>query len=95
MPGHLSRAIVSLTERAHKNGGGLPGLVYNQTMSPTVLRQAGYQFIIFPNDHPPPHVHVRRAGDAARVRLDPVEILHNQGFNTRELGVILAIVQEH
>jgi hypothetical protein len=72
-----------------------PGFVYNQIMSPTVLREAGYQFVIFTNDHPPPHVHARRAGNTARIRLDPVEILHNQGFNTRELGVILEIVQTH
>lgn len=66
----------------------------NQSMSPTVLREAGYQFIIFTNDHPPPHVHARRAGNAARVRLEPVELLHNRGFNTRERSKILAIVQE-
>jgi hypothetical protein len=46
-------------------------------MSPTILRQGGYQVTIFANDHLPPHVHVRRAGNAARIRLDPIEVLHN------------------
>ena len=64
-------------------------------MSPTILRQDGYQVMIFPNDHLPPHVHVRRAGSAARIRLDPVEVLHNQGYNVRELGQIIAIVRQH
>lgn len=64
-------------------------------MSPTILRQGGYQVVIFPNDHPPAHVHVRRSGNTARVRLEPVEILHNQGFNIRELGQIVGIVKQH
>ncbi|NNC30697.1 DUF4160 domain-containing protein [Longimicrobium terrae] len=29
---------------------------------PVVLREDGWKFVIYPNDHPPPHVHVRRAG---------------------------------
>jgi hypothetical protein len=64
-------------------------------MSPTVLREKGYQVVIFTNDHPPAHVHVRHSGKVARVRLDPIEELHNQGFNTREMGVILSIVEEN
>lgn len=64
-------------------------------MSPTILRQDGYQVMIFANDHLPPHVHVRRAGSVARIRLDPVEVLHNQGYNVRELGQIMAIVSQH
>jgi hypothetical protein len=64
-------------------------------MPPTILRQGGYQVTIFANDHLPPHVHVRRAGNAARIRLDPIEVLHNQGYNVRELGQIVAIVRQH
>ncbi len=64
-------------------------------MSPTVLREKGFQVVIFSNDHPPAHVHVRRSGKVARIRLEPVEALHNHGFNTRELGNILTIVQDN
>jgi hypothetical protein len=64
-------------------------------MSPTVVRQDGYQLIIFTNDHPPPHVHVRHSGRVARARLKPIEILHNSGYNARELSKIRAIVEEH
>ena len=62
---------------------------------PTVLKQDGYQFIIFTKDHPPAHVHVKRAENAARVRLEPVEIMDSIGFNTRELSRILTITQEN
>jgi len=64
-------------------------------MSPTVLRHGGFQFIIFVNDHPPAHVHVRRAGNVARIRLQPIEVLHNIGYNQRELSTIVRIVERH
>lgn len=60
-------------------------------MSPTVLRQDGYIFVIYPNDHAPAHVHVKKAENDARIRLDPVEVLHNWGFSNRELQRILEI----
>ncbi len=62
-------------------------------MSPTVLRQDGYIFMIYPNDHTPAHVHVKKAESDARIRLDPVELLHNWGFSNRELQRILEIIQ--
>ena len=62
-------------------------------MSLVVLRQDGYIFIIFPNDHPPAHVHVKRAEKLARVKLNPVEIWDYFKFNSRELSVILEIVK--
>jgi hypothetical protein len=64
-------------------------------MSPTVLRQDGFTFAIYGNDHPPAHVHVRRAENDARIRLAPVEVLHNEGFNNRELNQILSIVRDN
>lgn len=60
-------------------------------MSPTVLQQDGYTFVIYANDHPPAHVHVKRAEKDARIGLNPIEVLHNEGFNSRELSKILSI----
>ncbi len=64
-------------------------------MSPTVLRQAGYQFIIFTSDHPPAHIHVRGSGHLAKVRLDPVEVERTAGFSAGELNKILDIVENN
>ena len=64
-------------------------------MSPTVLREKGYQVKIYPNDHPPAHVHVVKAEHEARVTLEPVEAKTNLGFNTREIGDILDMIEEH
>ncbi len=62
---------------------------------PTVLRAGGYQFIIFTSDHSPAHVHVRREGKLAKVRLDPIEFERTGGFNAGERSRILEIVREH
>ena len=48
--------------------------------------------MIYPNDHPPAHVHVIHAGNEARIRLEPFEILNNVGFNVRETAIIISIV---
>jgi hypothetical protein len=41
---------------------------------PTVLRQAGYEIVIYFNDHEPAHVHAFKGGGEAEVNLDPVEV---------------------
>ena len=64
-------------------------------MSPTVLRKEGYQVKIYPNDHPPAHVHVFRGGDQARITLDPVGIQNNWRFNEREIAKILNIINDY
>lgn len=61
---------------------------------PTVLRYGGYQFIIFTSDHPPAHVHVRREGKLAKVRLEPIQFERTGGFNRGEQSRILEIVRE-
>lgn len=62
---------------------------------PTVLREGGYQFIIFTSDHYPPHVHVRREGKLAKVLLNPVEFERIGGFNAGEQSKIIEIVKDN
>lgn len=62
---------------------------------PTVLRQGGYTFRIYLNDHPPAHVHVFKAENEARVTLETIEVVSNIGFNTRDIRRILEIAKEH
>lgn len=64
-------------------------------MSPTVLNEDGYQVMIYLNDHTPAHVHVFKAENEAKVQLDPVEIMDNEGFNTRQLKAIRTLITEH
>jgi len=47
------------------------------------------------NDHRPPHVHVKRAGNEARVQLDPVDVMDNYGYSRSEIKLVLEIVGKH
>lgn len=60
---------------------------------PTVLREGGYQFIIFTSDHPPAHIHVRRDGKLAKVSLDTLEFERDGGFNKGEQSKITEIIR--
>ena len=60
---------------------------------PTLLRVDGFQFFFFANDHPPPHVHVKKADDYAKIDfltgivlyqdMKPADLKH-----ARELSII-------
>ena len=54
---------------------------------PTVLRKNGFRFFIPTLDHPPPHVHVSKAGAEAKFVLIPtVELVLVQGMKMKELN---------
>lgn len=63
----------------------------------TVHREAGLRFIIFVDDHPPPHVHVVGDGkakiDIAGPDGDP-ELVYNDGLKAGDLRKALRIVAE-
>ncbi|KQX34311.1 hypothetical protein ASD04_16870 [Devosia sp. Root436] len=60
----------------------------------TVLRVAGFRFVIYTNDHEPAHLNVYGDGEA---RIDIVEVaaISNRGMSRRDLVRALGIVQEH
>ena len=62
---------------------------------PTVLRVKGYRFVIFTNDHNPPHIHVQHAEGAAKVELDPPLIVEHYKLKQRQLKEIAEIVEEN
>jgi len=63
----------------------------------TVHREAGLRFIIFSDDHPPPHVHVVGDGKAkfviAGTNGDP-ELAYNDGLKAGDLRKAMRIVAE-
>ena len=64
-------------ERGFRRGIGLP----------QVYREREFSFRIYYNEgNEPPHVHIRRGGDAAKFWLVPrVSLYNSAGFNTAEL----------
>ena len=44
---------------------------------PTVLRQDGFEFVIYTNDHTPMHVHVFKGDDEVKINLLPVTVVES------------------
>lgn len=63
---------------------------------PTVLRLGPYRFFFFAGDrYEPPHVHVERDSNRAKVWLDPVRLHDSGGFRRVELARVIQIVRQH
>ena len=62
---------------------------------PTVIREDGYTIRIYLNDHIPAHVHVMNAEKEARVSLEPIEVMNNIDFTSKELRKIIEIIESH
>ena len=60
---------------------------------PTVLRVRNIRVVVYPNDHPPPHVHAVR-GERGRAKFvlncpeGPVELMEQGGFKLSEIHEI-------
>jgi hypothetical protein len=63
---------------------------------PTALRIGGLRVVIYPNDHRPPHVHVRGAGTEAVFVLNcpvgPPTLRNSFGLTTAELNRIALVL---
>ena len=63
---------------------------------PTVLRAGPYRFYFYSHEtREPPHVHVDRDDQSAKLWLDPVELARNIGFTPKELRRIQRLGVEH
>ena len=61
---------------------------------PTVLRIGPYRFFFYTGDRfEPPHIHVERESDRAKVWLDPVRLQESGGFRRNEIARILELVR--
>ncbi|WP_269525950.1 DUF4160 domain-containing protein [Coraliomargarita parva] len=63
---------------------------------PTVLRIGPYKFYFYSHEpNEPPHVHVDRDAQSAKIWLEPVSLAGNFGFSAHELREVLSLVSEH
>lgn len=66
---------------------------------PTLLRLNGFQFVIYPNDHEPPHVHIFRAGTELIIILgvdgDEPVIREVFSMRNRDIASAFAITREN
>lgn len=62
---------------------------------PTVLRVEGLRFVVYPNDHPPAHIHVIGPGWVVVVNLIGLELREAIGCNEAETRRVLRLVAAH
>jgi hypothetical protein len=62
---------------------------------PTVMRMQGFRFVIWPDDHEPPHVHVFKAGGEVVIRLHENRVWERKGMSVREASLALDLVMTH
>jgi len=62
---------------------------------PTIVID-GYKFRFYSSDiNEPPHMHVIRDGNEAKVWLQPVSVEYNYGYNESELNRIVKLTRRH
>lgn len=62
---------------------------------PTVLRQNGFRYFMWANDHRPPHVHVEYAGDLAVIEIETLAVRANPTMRTPDIARAAAVVLEN
>ena len=67
---------------------------YSSDMA-TIVRQDGFEVMIYSRDHEPPHVHVWRAEAELVVNLNPIEIRENNGMSPNDARKAITLVEEH
>ncbi len=62
---------------------------------PVILRESGFRFIIYLDDHPPPHVHVEGGGGSAKIEIEPVNLIWSRKLKRRDVNWALDIVRRN
>jgi hypothetical protein len=63
---------------------------------PTILKVGAYRFFFYSNEKgEPPHIHVQRERKLAKLWLQPVTLVDNNGFPANELKELLSLVTKH
>ena len=62
---------------------------------PTVLRIDGLRVVIYPNDHPPAHVHVLGPGWVVVINLIELEVREAIACDEREARRVLRLIAGH
>ncbi|MBM3236455.1 DUF4160 domain-containing protein [Candidatus Poribacteria bacterium] len=66
---------------------------------PTVLREDGFEFMVYTNDHEPEHVHAHKAGKEVVINLgsevSPVSIREVIGLSKKDTRKAVRIAQKH
>lgn len=67
---------------------------------PKVLDEGGFRISVWPNDHPPPHVHVYKSGGECLVEIGvpgerAASLYENRGMSAKDWQAAVVLVQKH
>jgi hypothetical protein len=63
---------------------------------PTIIREDGYEIRIYTLDHPPPHVHVAKAGAVLKIDLATCQVIEIVGtISDREVKRAEGLIAKH
>lgn len=62
---------------------------------PTILKQSGYRFFFYVNDHLPKHIHIEKDKKTAKFNLEPLELTKSRKFNASEIREIRKLVENN
>lgn len=61
---------------------------------PTILREKGYRFFFYSNEHLPRHIHVSGKDGEIKVELDSLKLVYNFNMKEKDVGKILEIINK-
>ncbi|WP_432271438.1 DUF4160 domain-containing protein [Autumnicola tepida] len=61
---------------------------------PTVLRQNGFRFFFYSNEHLPEHIHFEGKGGEGKIELNSLILVYSFNLKKKDLKLILNIVEE-
>lgn len=62
---------------------------------PTILRENGYRFFFFSNEHLPKHIHVEKSDKYLKVEIETLNILNSFKMTSKEQKEVIDIVSKH
>ena len=62
---------------------------------PKVVEEAGYQIVVYSNDHAPAHLHAIKDGKSAKFTLTPVDLIENSGFSEKMIREAIEIIRRY
>lgn len=62
---------------------------------PTLLRENGYRFFFFSDEHLPRHVHIEKADQYLKIELDSLKIIDNYKMTSKEIREVLEMTEKH
>lgn len=62
---------------------------------PTLLREKGYRFFFFSDEHLPKHVHVEKSDKYIRIELETLKVTDSYQMTSKEIREVVGLVEKH